>query len=64
MTTSQTVRVTFAAALFAIAAAAAGAANAGTLTVLYAFRGFPAGDGANPHAPPIMQKGQESTLPP
>jgi uncharacterized repeat protein (TIGR03803 family) len=37
-----------------VAAAAAGAANAGTEKVLYAFRGFPARDGANPHAVPIM----------
>ena len=34
--------------------AAASVANAGTLSVLYAFRGFPAGDGANPHAAPIL----------
>jgi uncharacterized repeat protein (TIGR03803 family) len=41
-------------AAFVALTAVASAANAGTETVLYAFRGFPAGDGANPHAAPIM----------
>jgi len=36
-----------------IAAAAASTAHAGKMQVLYTFHGFPAGDGANPHAAPI-----------
>ena len=56
MTASHALRVTFVAAVFAVAATVASAANAGTLRVLYAFRGFPAGDGANPHAAPLMDR--------
>jgi len=37
-----------------VAAAVASVAHAGTLQVLYTFHGFPARDGANPHAAPIM----------
>ena len=54
MTTVRTLRIAALGAVLATAVAAARSANAATLTVLYAFRGLPAGDGANPHAAPIM----------
>jgi uncharacterized repeat protein (TIGR03803 family) len=50
---AQAARIALA-CVFAAAAAVVSAANAGTMKTLYAFRGFPAGDGANPHAAPIM----------
>src|SRR4051794_30882145 len=38
------------------AAAIAGAAHAGNFNVLYTFHGYPARDGANPEAAPIMDR--------
>ncbi|HEY3520333.1 MAG TPA: hypothetical protein VGK80_04750, partial [Rhodanobacteraceae bacterium] len=49
-----TFRVMGAALLGVFFAAVTGNAHSATLTVLHAFRGFPAGDGANPLAAPVM----------
>jgi uncharacterized repeat protein (TIGR03803 family) len=54
MIASHAACIAIACAAFAAAAAVASAANAGTMKILYAFRGFPAGDGANPQAVPVM----------
>jgi uncharacterized repeat protein (TIGR03803 family) len=54
MITFKTFRMAFAMVAFLMATVVASAAHAATLTVLHAFRGFPARDGANPHSAPIM----------
>src|SRR6059058_4547006 len=54
MATVHATRIAILSATFVALTAVASAANVGTETVLYAFRGFPAGDGANPLAAPIM----------